>query len=79
MADQSKHQHGTESETGQEKRYSYQERAGILVLLGSAACVLGYMLSLDAHRRHWTIIAYFAAWVLFGAAIAAVLWEPKQD
>jgi hypothetical protein len=79
MIEQTKHEQRAENEPGHKQAYSKQELAGILVLLGTAACILGYMLSLDPRGRHGAIIAYFVGWVLFGLAIAALLWEPKEQ
>jgi hypothetical protein len=79
MVAHDKHQHRTEDETGHKETHTYQERTGIFIILATAACILGYIMSLDPRGRHGAIIAFYIAWCLIGAAIAALYWESRKQ
>jgi hypothetical protein len=73
------HEHAAEGEPGHKKAYRYEELTGILGVFAAAACVLGYIMSLDPRGRHGAIIAFLVAWFLFGLVIAALYWQPKKS
>lgn len=70
------HEERTHDNSGQENRGQHgpQYMAGLLVLVATAICILGYMLSLDPRHRPGAVIAFYVAWLLIGLGhrIAAV-------